>query len=292
MKPLGWRLRPTLAVIRAAAARVALVALIAASVGLLVLSKADVKLANRVATVAGDAAVPLLALADRPLSFVRAEVEALGAHLAVYAENRRLREENRRLLAWQVEAARLGVQNGALREMLEMAPVDRAPLATTARVVGDSGGSFVQTVLIDAGAQQGVRAGMAAATPQGLAGRIVQAGRYSARILLITDLSSQIPVLVERSRDRAILAGDNSPLPTLRFLPATPDIRVGDRIMTSGDGGMLPPGLLVGQVAAAGDGGVTVRPFVDWAHLDYVNLLRYDATAEPRGAVPQPGPSS
>ena len=116
--------------------------------------------------------------------------------LAVYAENERLREENRRLLSWQAEAARLSVQNKALRDMLNVPSLERAPAWTTARVVADAGGPFIQTLLIDAGAERGVRKGMAAVTPQGMAGRVIGVGRRSGRVLLITDST-------RRSRSRS-----------------------------------------------------------------------------------------
>jgi len=123
--------------------------------------------------------------------------------------------------------------------------------------------------------------GMPALTPQGLVGRVVDAGRRSARILLVTDFNSKIPVVVESSGDQAILEGDNSGEPALRFLPLNPSFAVGDRVLTSGHGGMLPPGLMVGQVASIAGGKVAVRSYVDWSRLDYLSLLHYRAPPPP-----------
>jgi rod shape-determining protein MreC len=124
-------------------------------------------------------------------------------------------------------------------------------------------------------------------TPQGLAGRIIDVGGRSARILLITDFNSRLPVVVERSGDQAILTGDNTDQPKLRFLPLGPDLRVGDRILTSGRDGLLPPGLMVGQISAMGDGIAAVRSLVDWSRLDFVSLLHY-APAPPPESAPAP----
>ena len=86
--------------------------------------------------------------------------------------------------------------------------------------------------------------------------------------------------MVESSGDQALLEGDNSPLPILRFLPLKPGFAIGDRVLTSGRGGLLPAGLAVGRIerrrAAAR---LRVRPFVDWARLDYVALLAVGADA-------------
>jgi rod shape-determining protein MreC len=205
----------------------------------------------------------------------------LGGLLAAHEENARLREDNRRLLGWQAEAARLSVENRALQRMLAVPAVDHPARALTARVVGDSGGAFVRALLLDAGTRQGVERGMAAVTPDGLVGRVIDVGERSARVLLITDFNAYTPVVVESSGDHALLEGDNSLLPTLRFLPLDPGFAVGDRVLTSGRGGLLPPGLPVGRIEPDNAGGLRVRPFVDWARLDYVELLGVAATPLP-----------
>lgn len=266
--------------LRQLADRSALAVLLGASVLLLLLSKADLKLVNYATERLRDGAAPALELFSEPVVAVRRAADQAGGLLAVYQENARLREENRRLLAWQAEAGKLAVQNRALRAMLKVPAVEAAPLWTTARVVADTGGGFVRAVLVDAGARQGVAVGMAALTPEGLAGRVVGVGCCSARVLLVTDFGSRVPVVLDRSGDQALLVGDNGPRPALRFLPLAPDVRVGDRVLTSGNGGLIPPGLMVGQVVAGADG-LRVEPFVDWARMDYLSLLRYDGVAPP-----------
>jgi rod shape-determining protein MreC len=263
--------------------RFALGLLVGLSVLLLLLAKADVKLANLAVEQLSDAAVPILQALNQPITALRSGFDRVGAVLAVYDENARLREENRRLLSWQAEAAKLTVQNRALRRMLAVPATDQPPSWTTARVVADSGGVFVHTLLLDAGTDQGVAVGMAAMTPEGLAGRIIDVGRRSSRVLLITDFNSRIPVVIERSGDQAILEGDNTAQPKVRFLPLGASLQAGDRVLTSGRGGMLPPGLMVGQIAGVGDGTAEVRPYVDWSRLDYLSLLHYVPTPPPEG---------
>lgn len=273
---------PNVAVqLRALADRSALSLLVGLSVLLLVLAKTDVKLVNLVVEQLSDAAVPVLQALNQPIAAVRSGFDRVGGMLAVYDENARLREENRRLLGWQAEAAKLTVQNRALRRMLNVPATDQPPAWTTARVVADSGGVFVHTLLLDAGADQGVAIGMAAMTPQGLAGRVIDVGRRSARILLITDFNSSIPVVVERSGDHAILQGDNTAEPKLRFLPIGASPEVGDRVLTSGRGGVLPPGLVVGQIGAVGGATAEVSSYIDWSRLDYLSLLHYVPTPPP-----------
>lgn len=284
MRPAGW---PRLAAnLRGWGDRSALGLLAVLSVALLLLGKADVKLARFLAERAGDAAAPVLRVLGEPAAGLRAAVDRVGALLAVHEENERLREENRRLLAWQVEAAKLAVENRALRKMLHVPATERASSWITARVVADSAGVFVRALLVDAGAEAGVAVGMPAVAPEGLAGRVVGVGCCSARVLLVTDFDSRVPVVIERSGEHALLAGDNSPEPALRFLPLDPDFRVGDRVLTSGRGGLIPPGLLVGRISAVTERKVAVQPFVDWARLDHLALLHHEGVPPPPDREP------
>jgi rod shape-determining protein MreC len=262
--------------------------LLGLSVVLLLAGKADLRLASAVGAGVDDAVVRVLDVLNRPAVALRAALDRTGSYLAVREENARLREENRRLLAWQAEAAHLAVQNRALRRMLAAPADDRPARRLTAQVVGDSGGVFVRALLLDAGAEHGVEVGMPAMVPEGLAGRVIAVGGRSARVLLLTDFNSRIPVVIESSGDHAILEGDNSPLPLLRFLPLDPGFAVGDRVLTSGRGGVLPPGLLVGRIDGAAAGQVRVRPAVDGTRLDHLALLEVVSTPVPEAAAVAP----
>jgi rod shape-determining protein MreC len=255
--------------------------LIVVSVVLLIVSKADVRLLEAVDSRVSDLLTPALEVAVRPIEASRQVARQVGELVALRAENAQLREQNRRLLEWQGAARQLAIENASLRQLLHGVAEDQHPTAVTARVVADAGGPFVQTVLVNAGAEQGVAKGMAAVNERGLAGRVIEVGRRSARVLLLTDFNSRIPVMVEPSRDQAILAGDNSREPGLVFLPLNPRLSLGDRVVTSGRGGLLPPGLEIGVVSAIGDQKVTVTPLVDWDRLAYLRLLDYAPVLPP-----------
>jgi rod shape-determining protein MreC len=158
--------------------------------------------------------------------------------------------------------------------LLDYKPDPRARYIA-ARVIGDSGGAFVRSVLINAGSRDKVAKGQAAMTGHGLAGRVTAAGLQSARILLITDINSRVPVLVQASRDRAILAGDNSGTPRLVFLPGNASVNTGDIIVTSGHGGIFPAGLPVGRASRSDDGTVRVAPFVEFEKMEFVRVIDY-----------------
>ena len=268
---------------RAMGERPVLVACVGLALVVLLLGKLEVKAVHQAADMLGDQVVPLVALVREPVSWSRQLGEQLGGLFAVHAENERLREENRRLLAWQSQAVRLGVENRSLRTMLDMPEPEPAAAWVNARIVADSASPFVHTRLIDIGDAAGIAPGMAVMTPAGMIGRVIAVGDRSSRILLLTDLNSQIPVIVEGSGDQALLAGDNSAEPKLQFLPLNPRFQIGDRVITSGRGGVLPAGLMIGEISRIEGSRVAVRPAVDWHEVDFVAVLRQAPLPPPSG---------
>lgn len=261
--------------------RFAFAALVVISLALLLVGKADHAGLGAVGNRVSDAIVPVLAAVVEPINASRRAAAQIGELFALHRENAHLRAQNQRLLEWQDTARQLALENAALRQVLNLEAAVAPPTAVTARVVADAGGPFVQTVLVDAGADRGVVKGMAAVNERGLVGRVIEVGRRSARVLLLTDFNSRVPVMIEPARDQAILAGDNSREPGLIFLPLNPRMAVGQRVVTSGRGGVLPPGLAVGRISAIDDHKVAVAPVVDWDRLEYVRLLEYSRVVSP-----------
>jgi rod shape-determining protein MreC len=269
--------------LRGIAQRFALPMLVLASAVMILLGKADALLFDRLRVAVGDAVAPAMEVLSRPVIVVDNGIAYVRSIVAMQAENGRLREENARLLRWQQTALGLASENERLRELLKLSP-DPAQSFVTARVVANSGGSWKFSVLVNAGDRDGVVRGQAAITGEGLVGRIAEVGERASRVLLVTDLNSHVPVLVESSRERAVLTGDNSEQPRLVYLPARSQIRVGDRIVTSGHGGVFPPGLPVGVVASTDDGIVRVEPYAELSRLDFLRIVDYGLS----GVLPQP----
>ena len=261
--------------IKAWAQRFAFLFLVVGAFALMLLGKADTLLVERIRTAVGDAAAPILEFIARPIDSISGAVEGIGELADLRARNVSLERENERLRHWQTVARRLEAENTALRSLTDMAPDPRLRFVT-ARVVGDQGGAFARSVLVNAGNRDGVAKGQAAITSEGLAGRVAEVGVRSARVLLVTDINSRIPVLVGEGRDRAILAGDNTNQPRLRYLAPGTEIRPGDHVVTSGHGAIFPPGLPIGVVTQASETTMRVQPFVDWAHMEFLRLADYE----------------
>ncbi len=245
-------------------------ALVAAS--LIVLGRLDHALVDQMRARTTDAVTPILTFVQRPIATVRDTAARTAGLLDLAEENVRLREENRRLKEWQATALGLEAQNRVLRDMINLAPAS-PPILRTEPVIAEPGGIYVRSVLVGGGAHDGLAKGQAAMVGTSLVGRLTEVGAWSARVLLITDLNSRIPVMLESTRARAILAGDNSPMPRLLYFPKAAQISVGDRVVTAGHDGIFPAGLPVGRVARIGNGDIRVEPLAALDRLEYIELV-------------------
>lgn len=252
---------------------------------LIVVGRAEPRVLERLRTLVLDVAGPVADAVSQPVVATQRVADGIAELLSLHSENAILREENARLAQWQVVARSLDAENRELRRLLQV-PGDPPLGFVTGRVVANSGGSFVHSVLVLAGSGDGAAKGHVAVAAEGLAGRVTEVGERAARVLLLTDMNSNVPVVLERSRERAIAAGDNSGRLRLLFLAPAAQPQIGDRIVTSGHGGVFPPGIPVGAVVGFRDGIALVQPFVEAARLEYVRLVDYGLG----GILPQPAP--
>ena len=281
---------------RAAIQRIVFPVLVLLSVIMIILGKVDQVMFEPLRISLTDATVPLLDALSRPVVAAGNVVDDALKLVHLFQENARLEKENLQLLHWQQAALTLASENAQLRGLLKLVP-ESAVSYVSARVIADSGGAYVRNLMVDAGSDAGIARGQAAITGAGLVGRVEEVGTRAARILLITDLNSRVPVIVERSRQRAILAGDNSERPMLVYLDPAGALKIGDRVVTSGEGGVFPPGLPVGTVAAVDGGPPRVEPHVELSRVEYLRIVDYGLagglptriTIAPHGRRPETG---
>lgn len=189
-------------------------------------------------------------------------------------QNRELRRELQQMKAWKEAALQLEQENARLLD-LNNVRLDPRLTFITGVVLADSGSPFRQSVLLNIGSRDGLVDGWAAMDGIGLVGRVSGTGANTSRVILLTDSSSRIPVIVQPSGQRGLMVGDNSPAPHIDFLENREQVRPGDRVISSGDGDVFPPGLLVGQVASDPGGRLRVRLAADYERLEYLRVLRH-----------------
>jgi rod shape-determining protein MreC len=273
--------------LKALAQRSASLAVLGLAFAIFIVAQSNPGWVVRLRTALADLVVPVVAFVKQPVEFARDVGGQIDSWRDVRNENVRLKAEIEALRQWQERAQTLNAENERLRGLMN-AVQETPPSFVTVPVVADAGNVFVRALLIGGGARDGVEKGQTAVASPGLVGRVVEVGQRSARLLLITDLSSRIPVVIERDRTRAVLVGDNTALPKLMYLPPEVQAQVGDRIVTSGDARATPPGIPVGIVTAVGADGVRVQPIADLARLERVVLLDdpLREAVQPKAALP------
>lgn len=239
---------------------------------LLIISLANPQLLQGSKLSALDTFTPAIAAISKPFQFIADGFNGMTGLAQLKAENVSLKAENEKLKEWYQTAMLLRAENQSLKDLLNVLPEPEQSYITT-RVIGDSGSSFVRTLLVQAGATQGIEKGQAVLGDKGMIGRVIEASDNAARILLVTDINSRIPVIIEGSNQKAILAGTNEDLPLLEHLPPDTLIEVGARVVTSGHGGGFPQGLPVGVISELKNGIVKVALYSDPANAGYVQII-------------------
>jgi rod shape-determining protein MreC len=200
------------------------------------------------------------------------------ALVGVRRQNKELLEQlrlmNDRLIAEQ-EAL---LANARLNELLQLKKTLQYP-AVAASIIGEDGAPWFKTLTVDRGEADGFQEGMPVVASDGVVGQVVKVSGNSSRVLLITDHSSAIAAIVQRSRARGVVRGAGSGRLTLEFAIREDDVKVGDQVVTSGIGGTFPKGLPIGEVTMVRKGEygifqtVEVRPAAMISRLEEVLVL-------------------
>jgi rod shape-determining protein MreC len=209
----------------------------------------------------------------KPIAATARMISDMRAYQRVYEQNAELRRELQRMQSWREAALQLEQKNARL---LALNNVRLNPRLTyvTGEILADAGSPFRRSAMVNVGANDGVGDGSAVVDGLGLVGRIAGVGARSSRIIFLTDASSRVPVVILPSGRRAMVSGDNGPAPLLDFLDKTESLRAGERVVSSGDGGLYPPDILVGRVVIGPDARPRVRLSADFRRLDFVRVIR------------------
>ncbi len=229
---------------------------------------------------------PVSGMLATPVGWLGTGADAVGDYLLAASQNRDLRRRLASAMSWRDQALALRDENARLRALMAIRTDPPLPVVF-ARAVIDARGPFANSRLIDAGATRGIVEGNPALGDHGLLGRVVGVGPNISRVLLLTDVESRTPVQIARGNARAIMTGDGGPDPQLAYLRTHESLREGDRVMTSGDGGVLPRGLPVGAAMKGADGTWRVALDSDAAPIGFVQVLLFKTFAQlaPPGAL-------
>jgi rod shape-determining protein MreC len=211
-----------------------------------------------------DRVVPIFDWAMAPVTATVNLIRDFQSYQSLYEQNQELRRELQQMKSWKEAAQQLGQENARLLE-LNNVRLDPRLTYITGVVIADSGSPFRQSVLLNIGARDGIVDGWAAMDGLGLVGRVSGVGQNTSRV---------IPATIQQSGQRAMVQGDNTPAPPIDFLENPDLVRPGDRVVTTGDGGVFPSGLVIGEVARDVGGRLRVRLSADYERLEFLRVLR------------------
>ncbi len=240
-----------------------------------------------------DKVVPSFDWAMAPVTGTINLIRDLRSYQRIAQQNQELRRELQQMKAWKEAALQLEQENARLLD-LNNVRLDPKLTYVTGVVLADSGSPFRQSVLLNIGARDGIVDGWAAMDGIGLVGRISGVGANTSRVILLTDATSHIPATIQPSGQTALVSGDNSMAPPIDFLENPDQVRPGDRVVSSGDGGVFPSGLLIGQIARDPGGRLRVRLAADYERLEFLRVLRdhgHQAITEPGELISPDGPA-
>jgi rod shape-determining protein MreC len=265
-------------------AQLPLLIVIALAVVLVLLGKAQSGLFDKARAHVSDLMAPVLEKVRAPIADLDRWIGSVAEIFSVYEQNLKLKEENARLRQWRNVAIVLEGRVGRYQALLHAVP-DPKMNAVLARVIGRANRPFLQTMILDAGRENHALPGQAVVDARGMIGRIYLTGQRTSWVILLTDLNSRTPVTISTSSGRAgniqaIMAGDNSRMPTLDMVSHTVTLHTGDQVTSSGDGGLLPAGLPVGTVVSDGSGGWRVVLLADAGASQDVEILNFSKPPE------------
>ena len=241
--------------------------------GLFILWRIDGPRVEKFRVLVIDTFVPSFEWMLRPMTSVVKLAKDYQSYEKLLEQNKELRRELQQMKSWKEAALQLEQENARLLDLSQLR-LDSKLTHVSGIVMADSGSPFRQSVLLNIGSRDGIQDGWAAMDGLVLVGRISGVGSSTSRVLLLTDNASQIPVILQPSGQDAIVMGDNSFAPPVEFIENADLVRPGDRIITSGGGGVLPAGLLVGTLAMDPNGRLRARLAADYERLEFLKVLR------------------
>ena len=240
----------------------------------MLLNKTNNALIEKTSTTAEEIITPITEILVMPASMLLNGYDYLRSLRKIDLENQALREENRKLIMANAKNRALEIENKILADMLNYVVPPEADFIT-AKVVAQEGNAFAHSLTVYVGENNHVEKGQVAISDKGVVGRVEDVGSRYAKIALINNINSKISVMIEDTRVRGMMVGQNDIWPELVFLPLDAELNVGDKVVTSGIGGVFPVGLPVGKIASVSKNSAKIEPANNLSRLEYVMIVDY-----------------
>jgi len=264
--------------IRLMAKKFAVVLLFFIAFVMMMFNKTDSILIDKTSSVATDVFSPIIDFLVIPARLVSGALDYVYDFKNIRDENKKLRAENRSLIMKNSRAAALEVENRLLTNLLNYIPPKKVSFVT-ARVIAEEDNAFSHALIAYTAGNDNIKKGQVVLSDSGVIGRVDRVGNVYSKIILLTDINSKIPVMIEKNRIRGIISGDNTSVPKLIFTPLDVELKVGDKIVTSGVAGVFPAGLPIGKIVSIDKNDIKVKTFSDLDSIEYVRIVDYQLAA-------------
>ena len=255
---------------RGAQQKFSLFALIVFSIILIFIDTIETKPLNYLRSVIKDTIYRGSVIVSSPSRGFKITVNAVQDHINLYSEYNQLKEENVQLKDQVYDPNFLIFENKQLRKLLDEQVASSVNLISS-RVILDKRSPYLNSFIINSGSNKKIKKSMAVLDGKNFIGRIVNVNFFSSRVLLVSDLNSKIPVMVEPAGYHAILSGTGKAKPILEFLPENHTVQSGNKVYTSGKEGIFSPGIPIGEVSVDAEN-ISVSLFSDLTQITFVNI--------------------
>ncbi len=250
--------------------RFSLFVLIIISVLLILVETIETKPLNKIRSFVKDVVYRGAIIISSPINGINNLTDFMNNHLNLYSNYNELVKEHDELRNNISKTDFLKLENSQLRKLIEE-QIESSSNLVSARVMLDKQSPYLNSFVINIGGNKNIKNGMAVLDGKNFIGRIVDVNFFSSRVLLVTDLNSKIPILTEPSGNHAILSGHGKDEMSLDYLPENHNVKVGDKIYTSGKEGIFTPGIPIGKIKIEKNM-VKVLLFSDLNQITFVNI--------------------
>jgi len=256
---------------RGAKQKFSLFVLILLSLSIFVLDISELKPVKILRSLLNDGVYRISAISSSPIKFSGTVKDFFITHISVYKENRELKIKLEKLKNKDFQTLYLQTENKRLQDIIQL---EKKSAFTTvaARVILDKNSPYLNSVIINRGSGSRIKLGMPVLSEGNLVGRVVEVNFLSARILLLNDLNSKIPVMISPKGSQAILSGRGEDKPKLEYLPEKFELSDKNLVFTSGKDGIFFEGIPVGNVIFE-DNKIKVKLFSDPNQVSFVNVI-------------------
>ncbi len=250
--------------------RFSIIALVLLSILLIFVEKIETKPLNSFRSIVKDLIYRGSLIVSSPSRGLKTVTNSTKNHFNLYNNYEELKKENLELKSKISNEEFLVLENTQLRKLIEE-QIESGNNLISSRVMLDKKSPYNNSFIVNSGGNKGIKNGMAVLDGKNFIGRIVDVNFFSSRVLLISDLNSKIPVVIEPSGNHAILSGKGKKSPTLDYLPKNHEIKDGNKVYTSGKEGIFSPGIPIGETKITKDN-IGVLLFSDLSQVTFVNI--------------------